>query len=140
MRTEAERKLAECRAELRRLPEPPNVDATVEILRLIMAFCQDLNNTVYGGSGVNFGNVHDVPMRGGNIDDLGASTAFIRNNRAKYEQFKKRIRATAPDFRPFENHEEYRQPLYDNVRDTGTTRDLNEVRLIIKEYKNFSPW
>ena len=43
MRADTERQLAECRAELRRLPVSTHVDPTVEILRLLTEFCQDLN-------------------------------------------------------------------------------------------------
>lgn len=137
MRAEAERQLAECRAELRLLPNAPCTDSAVEVLRLVTEFCQDLKSTVYGGSGAGLGSlVNQTAFGDGKVRDLAASTAFVRGNRGVYDRLKVKIRSTAPDFRPFENGNEYGQPCYDSTYDTGKTRDLSEVRRVIEEYVN----
>ena len=132
MRADAERQLAECRTNLRRLPEAPRVDPAVEILRLINTFCQDLNNTVYGYTSAGLGQLFSHP-NGSSKKSLGELTAFVRRNREMYEELKSEIRATAPDFRPFEEHELYTQPAYNGKYDHGTIRNLRDVRQTIKE-------
>ncbi|OBZ73062.1 Interferon-induced GTP-binding protein Mx2 [Grifola frondosa] len=75
-------RLAECKAELRKLPEPAAGDAATEILHRVIAFCDDLQDAVCG---------------------RGEDKTFVHRSRATYEQFKVAIRKTAPNFRPFED-------------------------------------
>jgi hypothetical protein len=130
MRADAERQLEECRTNLRRLPEAERVDPIVEVLRLVNEFCQDLNSTVYGYTAAGLGQLFN---QAGSDKSLGELTAFVRCNRETYEDLKRKMRATAPDFRPFEDHEDYVQPTYNGKYDQGTVRNLRDVRQIIKE-------
>ena len=134
MRAEAMQQLTECRVELNKLPNPIQVDPAVEILRLVTAFCSELESTAYGGTGANFNRLNQTSPAGGKPRDMSTATLFIRSNRDEYENFKKRIRKTAPDFRPFEDHRTYIQPTFGDGLDEGETRDLSDVRQVIKEY------
>ena len=66
---------------------------------------------------------------------------LAQENRARYAVFKRDIRGTAPDFRPFEHPEEY-VPLDDIdekmtliYRDPGVkTMGIYDVRTVINEY------
>ena len=134
MRAEAMEQLIECRVKLSKLPNPIQVDPVVEILRLVTAFCSELESTVYGGTGANLNRLNQTSPGGGKPRDMRAATLFIRSNRDEYENFKKRIRNTAPDFRPFKFHRTYIQPTFGGELDEGETKDLSDVRQVIKEH------
>ena len=114
-------KLAESRSTLKTFPRVPNVDVSV-IINMITDFCCDLKEMVHGN---------------------GANKTFIQENRATYELFKRAIRGTAPDFKPFVHGASYRS-LYvsdenseeesESSERTGETFDLNDVRRIIKRW------
>ncbi|EIN04192.1 hypothetical protein PUNSTDRAFT_146674 [Punctularia strigosozonata HHB-11173 SS5] len=74
-----------------RLPLQLTSDPAAELLRMITGFCADVRSIVYGEK----------------QDDM----RLVQSNRALYAIFKKAVRATAPDFRPFEDHTRYRLPL-----------------------------
>ncbi|KLO12399.1 hypothetical protein SCHPADRAFT_941237 [Schizopora paradoxa] len=100
LRTKAEQLLAECKSMLAELPRPIAVDASTEILTRVTDFCQHLTATVNGLDCVT------------SEDSVSATDGktFVQQNRATYLQFKRRIRSTAPDFRPFEDHKRYITP------------------------------
>jgi vacuolar protein sorting-associated protein 1 len=81
--------IAENAAELELLPKPPSQNPVVELLELVTGFCTELREAVFGK--------HD-------------DKSLVHNNRANYGIFKVAIRATAPDFRPFEDYTQYRRP------------------------------
>jgi hypothetical protein len=97
-------------------------------------FCQNLNNIVYGCSAGVYPAPHDDDPSSFGTGAFGALTEYIRQNRDTYEVFKSQLYDTVPDFRPFEDSDEYRQPSYDGETDNGTTMDLTGVRQVINEY------
>jgi vacuolar protein sorting-associated protein 1 len=77
------------------------------------------------------------------VDGESEDKRFVQSNRALYTIFKKAIRGTAPDFRPFEDHTLYTRPAIDDpefddnkmdVRDPNVkVLDLWAVRGVIQE-------
>jgi hypothetical protein len=61
---------------------------------LVTRFCQDLKEAVNGGK---------------------SQRILSQSNRRHYENFKRGIHATAPDFRPFEDLEKYNKPHYSST-------------------------
>lgn len=134
LRTKAEQLLAECKSALAELPRPISVDASTEILTRITDFCQNLTATVNGLDLVTDDGVRATDGK-----------TFVQQNRATYLVFKRKIRATAPDFRAFEDHTMYTKPFYydrDESDDEGTNArasfktcgpfNLYDVRRVIK--------
>jgi hypothetical protein len=80
----------DCTNELDELPAPLTENYVTEIIKLITAFCDDLKGAVFATK----------------TKDLANS------NRVRYQQFKAHIRNTAPDFRPYENPQQYARPVY----------------------------
>ncbi len=110
------------------------MDASTEILTRVTDFCQHLTATVNGLDVVT--------------DEAISATdgkTFVQQNRATYLVFKRKIRTTAPDFRAFEDHENYMNPLYsdcdksdDETPSTSTKTcgpyNLYDVRRVIKRF------
>lgn len=91
------------------------MDASTEVLTRLTDFCQHLTATVNGLDLVT--------------DDSVVATdgkTFVQQNRATYLTFKRKIRATAPDFRAFEDHTKYSKPFYYD-RDESDDEGLNEI-------------
>lgn len=84
----ARKLLAENKAAFDLLPKPLEVDATSEILGGINEYCRELNRIVKAEE----------------------SKQFVQANKRLYEAFKTGIRATAPDFKPFEDAKLYVDP------------------------------
>ena len=79
-------------------------------------------------------------------DDFRAATfgesrkSLVQENRERYTRFKQAIQDTQPDFRPFVNHEDYRDPRLLDGETSGfistSTRppvDLTAVQKVIAE-------
>ncbi|EIN04120.1 hypothetical protein PUNSTDRAFT_138850 [Punctularia strigosozonata HHB-11173 SS5] len=81
--------LKENERQLAELPAPPSENPIVELLELVTNFCSELHQTVFGQ--------HE-------------DKRFVQKNRARYSMFKLAIRATAPDFRPFDDYTKYNEP------------------------------
>ena len=135
LRNQAQEQLNEARTALSQLPRVLASDETTEILELITEFCQEFLRTVDGTSEILSG-----------IEGSEHSTCcgkeFVRSNRAIYAEFKQKIRATAPDFRPFVNHAYYCHPGFGSpdseqyVSEEGRgngPRDFTYVRKVIRE-------
>ncbi|KAH9474808.1 Interferon-induced GTP-binding protein Mx2 [Psilocybe cubensis] len=84
---ELEKSIASTRELLSRLAPPPSTDPRSEILTLLHMFVQDVSQSVKGVS-EGFG--------------LGAPSGLIQSITPEQENFKRAIRATAPEFWPFE--------------------------------------
>lgn len=84
---ELERSIAHTREQIARLPPPPTADPRSEILTLLHMFVQDVSQNVKG-----------VP------DEIDSNTpsGLIQSISPEQEKFKRAIRATAPQFWPFE--------------------------------------
>jgi hypothetical protein len=95
------------------------VDPITEVLGSIDKFCAGLRDLVSA---------------------RGSDKSLVHRNVAAYTAFKRNIRVTVPDFRPFEDVGEYLNPeIVDNrvnVKDwvQGKTYGLYDVRSIIKRY------
>jgi hypothetical protein len=117
LKEDVNRLLAECQRDLSKLPEPLSADPATEILSRITKFCTDLDGVVNGQK----------------------DKSLVQRNRERYALFKTNIQATAPDFRPFINHESYSRPSFDGdecdvERGPGVeTFSLDDVRQLIKE-------
>lgn len=82
--------LAHDRAELSALPPPPPIDdAWSQILILIHQFCVDVKAAVEGKE---------------------EHKKLVQRNRARYERLKHDILSTCPNFIPFEDKTQYRDP------------------------------
>ncbi|KLO12396.1 hypothetical protein SCHPADRAFT_853916 [Schizopora paradoxa] len=101
LRLKAEQLLTECKEALTELPRPVVMDASTEVLTRVTDFCQHLTATVNG---------LDLVTDDGITATDGKT--FVQQNRATYLTFKRKIRATAPDFRAFEDHLKYTKPFY----------------------------
>jgi len=88
LKLDVDRLLAECLKDLGALPAPPKLDPTTDIILMITAFCDDFKGAVYA-DGIK---------------------SLAQQNRTRYLSFKRDIRATAPDFRPFVGHMNYARP------------------------------
>ncbi|KAG1729547.1 P-loop containing nucleoside triphosphate hydrolase protein [Suillus lakei] len=111
--------LAKCIKDLDELPPPLANDPHIEVLRRVNAFCDVFKSFVNGS--------HE-------------DKCLAQQNRALYAIFKRDIRGTAPDFRPFNQPEDY-VPLDDTEGDmTLTERDpgvkvvgIYDIRKVIQE-------
>lgn len=117
------------------LPQPIQFDASTEVLARITDFSQEFTQVVYGIGTDIFTEKQDVSRDG------PYGKVFVQTNRAIYDQFKREIRKTEPDFRPFDDHTQYLNPVELMREEDGSTsdqvvdpRDLTYVRQIIKGY------
>ncbi|PIL37741.1 transporter [Ganoderma sinense ZZ0214-1] len=78
--------LAASLAALAQLPARPAMDSAAELVQLVFRFCAAVKET---------------------IDGAGDDKAFVHRSLAFYRMLKASIRASAPDFRPFEDPEKY---------------------------------
>lgn len=79
---ELETALQQTRASIQLLPKPPSDDAILEVTTLVHSFIRELDQMIEG-----------VPHADG----------LIQTIRPAQEEFRRNIRRTAPDFRPFES-------------------------------------
>jgi hypothetical protein len=79
---ELETALQQTRASIQLLPKPPSDDAILEVTTLVHSFIRELDQMIEG-----------VPRADG----------LIQTIRPAQEEFRRNIRRTAPDFRPFES-------------------------------------
>ena len=91
------RLLLECHQALASLPKPLTIDPSAEIITRITNFCAGLGGAVYG-------------------DD---EKSLAQRNRKRYAEFKMHIHQTAPDFRPFVDHENYTKPFFVDEEPAG---------------------
>ncbi|THH10649.1 hypothetical protein EW146_g8308 [Bondarzewia mesenterica] len=113
--------LAECNADLARLPAPSLAasDPGADVLQRVSDFCSELKDMVYG-------------RQGGQKD-------LIHRNKAVYRLFQREIRGTAPDFRPFESCVNYTKPRFPDDEDGDLDPqiqplDLYAVRNVIQKH------
>ena len=91
LKTAVSHLLATCLAALARLPPRSEAaDSTAELIQLVFRFCEAVKETV---------------------DGTGDDKSFVHRSRAHYRALKAALRATAPDFRPFEDPHGYPRPL-----------------------------
>ncbi len=139
LRNRAEDLLSECKTRLDQLPKPIAVDDTTEILARVTDFCQHLTATI---DTVDF-----IPSNFTKSTTVGK--AFVQENRASYQIFKENVRATAPDFRAFEDYRKYKKPTFydgdesnddspgvESSRTNGTydAYDSYDVRRVVGRY------
>ncbi|KAF8839207.1 hypothetical protein BDN67DRAFT_970437 [Paxillus ammoniavirescens] len=119
LKQDVDRLLASCLEDLSALPAPLSSDPQIEVLGKVNDFCAAFKSVV---------------------DGTGSDKRLAQRNRALYATFKKDIRGTAPDFRPFENPKDYTP--FDTLepdetlgdRDPGVqTMGLSEIRQTIKD-------
>jgi vacuolar protein sorting-associated protein 1 len=110
--------LDDCREELSTLPIPVTNEPSAEILLRITKFCGDFHSAVYGDS----------------------HKELAQANRGQYAEFKRAIRNTAPDFRPFDDSASYTKPLFPDEEAADNSPnpaikplDLSDVRRVIKK-------
>ncbi|KAG1748050.1 hypothetical protein EDB19DRAFT_1945533 [Suillus lakei] len=102
LREDIDKFLAQCNKDLDALPPPLANDPQIEVLGRVNAFCDVFKSFVNGS--------HE-------------DKRLAQRNRALYAIFKRDIRGTAPDFRPFDKPEDY-VPLDDTEgKMTLTERD-----------------
>ncbi|KAL5531192.1 hypothetical protein ACEPAG_4068 [Sanghuangporus baumii] len=138
LRKQAQDELMKTLAALGQLPAPFLADISSEVLERVTNFCQEFSGTIYGTINAMMPELQSS----GHAKCCGKS--FIHRNRAIYEEFKSQIRSTAPDFRPFDDHEEHNKPHFADSEqysskegvDNGP-RDLTYVRGVIKESKTW---
>ncbi|KAG0709293.1 hypothetical protein DFH29DRAFT_224076 [Suillus ampliporus] len=119
LREDIDKLLAKCIKEFDALPPPLADDPQIEVLGRVNAFCDVFKSFVNGS--------HE-------------DKRLAQRNRALYAIFKRDIRGTAPDFRPFDTPEDY-VPLDDTEeRMTLTERDpgvkvmgIYDIRRVIHE-------
>ncbi|KAF8839209.1 hypothetical protein BDN67DRAFT_1012512 [Paxillus ammoniavirescens] len=87
LKQDVEQLLAACLADLNALPAPLSSDPQIEVLGKLNDFCAAFRAAV---------------------DGTGSDKRLAQRNRALYADFKRDIRGTAPDFRPFEQPERYK--------------------------------
>ncbi|OCB87674.1 hypothetical protein A7U60_g5200 [Sanghuangporus baumii] len=138
LRKKAQEKLEETLAALRQLPAPLLADISSEVLERLTNFCQEFYGTIHGTINATMPELQSS----GHTKCCGKS--FIHRNRAIYEEFKRQIRSTAPDFRPFDDHKEYNSPQFTDSEQFHSKegvgngpRDLTYVRRVIKESKTW---
>ncbi|KAL5492681.1 hypothetical protein ACEPAI_4128 [Sanghuangporus weigelae] len=138
LRKQAQEELIKTLAALGQLPAPLLADTPSEVLERVTNFCQEFSGTIYGTINAMMPELQSS----GHAKCCGKS--FIHRNRAIYEEFKHQIRSTAPDFRPFGDHEEHNKPhftdseQYYSKEGVGNgPRDLTYVRRVIKESKTW---
>ncbi|KAG6379656.1 P-loop containing nucleoside triphosphate hydrolase protein [Boletus reticuloceps] len=86
LKQDVERLLGSCLEEIGALPPPVEVDPQIEVLRRVNAFCCAFKDVVSGAS---------------------SDKSLAQRNRALYTIFARDIGGTSPDFRPFEDPEQY---------------------------------
>ncbi|KAG1785552.1 P-loop containing nucleoside triphosphate hydrolase protein [Suillus plorans] len=102
LREDVDTLLAKCIKDFDELPPPLENDPQIEVLGRVNTFCDDFKSFVNGS--------HE-------------DKSLAQRNRALYAIFKRNIRGTAPDFRPFNDPEDY-VPLDDTEGNmTLTERD-----------------
>ncbi|KAL5513429.1 hypothetical protein ACEPAH_3828 [Sanghuangporus vaninii] len=138
LRKRAKEELEKTLAALRQLPAPLPADISSEVLERVTNFCQEFNGTIHG---TIYATMPEL-QSSGHTKCCGKS--FIHRNRAIYEEFKHQIRSTAPDFRPFDDHNEYNRPHFTDSEQFRSKegigngpRDLTYVRRVIKESKTW---
>ncbi len=89
MRTAAAQQLAACRTELDALPQMLTSDATAEVIRCVVEFCETMRGAIHGES---------------------ADKAFVHECRRRFRMFERTLRSTAPDFRPGRNEDPVPDP------------------------------
>ncbi|KAF9220694.1 hypothetical protein BS17DRAFT_739183 [Gyrodon lividus] len=87
LKRDVERLLASCLEDLGTLPAPLTIDPQIEVLGRVNEFCDAFKSVVDGTS---------------------SDKRLAQRNRALYAIFKRDIRGTAPDFRPYEQPEKYK--------------------------------
>ncbi|KAF8833698.1 hypothetical protein BDN67DRAFT_985847 [Paxillus ammoniavirescens] len=119
LKQDVEQLLAFCLEDLGALPAPLSSDPQVEVLRKVNDFCSAFK---------------------GIVDGTGSDKGLAQRNRALYSDFKRDIRGTAPDFRPFERPSRYKP--FDALEPDETlgarnprvrTMGVIEVRKVIRE-------
>ncbi|PBK94334.1 hypothetical protein ARMGADRAFT_90464 [Armillaria gallica] len=104
--------LASDRAELSALPPlPPTGEAWAQITILIHKFCVDVKAAIEGKE---------------------EHKSLVQRNRARYAQFKRDILGTCPNFRPFEDKTQYRDPCIRDEEFEG--KDNPYVHMAASEY------
>ncbi|KAG1840219.1 P-loop containing nucleoside triphosphate hydrolase protein [Suillus tomentosus] len=119
LREDVDTLLAKCTKDFDELPPPLENDPQIEVLGRVNTFCDDFKSFVNGS--------HE-------------DKSLAQRNRALYAIFKRDIRGTAPDFRPFNDPEHY-VPLDDTEGNmTLTERDpgvkvmgIYDIRRVIQE-------
>lgn len=100
LREDIDKLLAQCNKEFDALPPPLANDPQIEVLGRVNAFCDVFKSFVNGSN---------------------KDKCLAQRNRAFYSIFKRDIRGTAPDFRPFDKPEDY-VPL-DDIEEKMTLTD-----------------
>jgi vacuolar protein sorting-associated protein 1 len=107
--------LEDCQKKLDEMPAPLTVDPTTEIINRVTGFSAAVSGAVSG-------------------DGL---KSLAQRNRKLYDEWKQKIRGTAPDFRPFVNQNQYSKPSWPD-QEVATepdvpveTFDLTKVREVI---------
>ncbi|KAG1876589.1 P-loop containing nucleoside triphosphate hydrolase protein [Suillus subalutaceus] len=119
LREDVDALLAKCTKDFDELPPPLENDPQIEVLGRVNAFCDTFKSFVNGS--------HE-------------DKRLAQRNRALYAIFKRDIRGTAPDFRPFNVPEDY-VPLDDTKgnmtlieRDSGVkVMGIYDIRRVIQE-------
>ncbi|KAG2131413.1 P-loop containing nucleoside triphosphate hydrolase protein [Suillus bovinus] len=119
LREDVDTLLAKCTKDFDELPPPLENDPQIEVLGRLNAFCDDFRSFVNGSH---------------------ADKSLAQRNRAFYAIFKRDIRGTAPDYRPFNEPQDY-VPLDDTEGNmTLTERDpgvkamgIYDIRKAIQE-------
>ncbi|KAG1844181.1 P-loop containing nucleoside triphosphate hydrolase protein [Suillus subalutaceus] len=119
LREDVDALLAKCAKDIDELPPPLENDPQIEVLGRVNTFCDDFKSFANGS--------HE-------------DKRLAQRNRALYAIFKRDIRGTAPDFRPFNEPEDY-VPLDDTEENmTLTERDpgvkvmgIYDIRKVIHE-------
>ncbi|KAK0441222.1 uncharacterized protein EV420DRAFT_1315586 [Desarmillaria tabescens] len=121
--------LASDRAEYNALPPlPPTDEAWSQIVILIHQFCIDMKAAVEGKE---------------------EHKSLVQRNRARYEQFKRDILRTCPDFRPFEDKTRYRDPCIRDEEFEGkdnpyvhmaASEDIMDIKDVRGEIENCTSW
>ncbi|KAG1896029.1 P-loop containing nucleoside triphosphate hydrolase protein [Suillus fuscotomentosus] len=119
LREDVDTLLAKCTKDFDELPPPLENDPQIEVLGRVNTFCDDFKSFVNGS--------HE-------------DKSLAQQNRALYAIFKRNIRGTAPDFRPFNDPKGY-VPLDDTEGNmTLTERDpgvkvmgIYDIRRVIQE-------
>ncbi|KAG1775502.1 P-loop containing nucleoside triphosphate hydrolase protein [Suillus placidus] len=119
LRDDVDKLLAKCIKDLDELPPPLANDPQIEVLGRVNAFCDVFKRFVNGS--------HE-------------DKCLAQRNRTLYAIFKRDIRGTAPDFRPFNQPEHY-VPLDDtegnmtlSERDPGVkVVGINDIRKVIQD-------
>ncbi|KAG2129046.1 P-loop containing nucleoside triphosphate hydrolase protein [Suillus bovinus] len=120
LRDDVDKLLAKCIKDLDELPPPLANDPQIEVLGRMNAFCDDFKKFVNGS--------HE-------------GKHLAQRNRALYAIFKKDIRGTTPDFRPFDQPEDFVLVLDDtednmtlSERDPGVkVMGIYDIRKVVQE-------